>query len=649
MKRILTPSMWFFVAALLCFTLLPRDIVSKIPLVRASHLFFISAFLIVTKLVILFRSKQASHWFVALSPFLLLFLWSATKYAEGPCYRFGADDSFYYAYLSSLAVDGDFDFTNQYRESGLEEFVGKKFWETRTSTGRLENDFPVGASILWTPFFLIGHIEAKLLGPNYPATGYSEPYVNALILANLFYSFAGLFLAYRFLTFYFSRSLSMLSSIGIWITSMFYFYSNPILASEALSFFVVALLLYLCALFRDNWNNGRVLLIGILCGLATTVRFQNIVFALIPVAILASGKMQKRWFVVFVTGCIAGFLPQIIAWKVIYGGWLVNVPGEFLLWWKNPMILETLFSSRKGLFAWHPILLIAAAGLFFFVRKQRMLWVAFLMILVACIYLSSAINDWWGSDSFGARRFVPCLPIFIAGFAAFSEALVQRWKKVGYIAIVSLVLFFAGLNLHLEELFRNGRIDHSQSIQFSSILTGWRAIYRPVVYAMEFPVQCKFAIRYGMPLYHPDNEYVIGGDILYLQKLHANLIVGDGSPLFGPGWQKRETIRNNVPVRLTDSNTAVLRIPMYFKDKPNISMKALLIPENFETGVQLEFLLNGEFLRSVPLPSEGNVIELRISRKHYEKKLNELTMRVTQEQGRTPVLVLRALEFAITN
>jgi hypothetical protein len=63
------------------------------------------------------------------------------------------DGTYYYAYLRSLILDQDLDFTNDY------QLLGNPLGATTVElTKRPGNLFTIGPALFWTPFFLVGHL-----------------------------------------------------------------------------------------------------------------------------------------------------------------------------------------------------------------------------------------------------------------------------------------------------------------------------------------------------------------------------------------------------------------------------------------------------------------------------------------------------------
>jgi hypothetical protein len=65
-------------------------------------------------------------------------------------------------------------------------------------TGRKLNKYPVGVSVFELPFFLVAHAYTTLT-KQFPADGYSPPYLLAVCLATIFWVTLGLWLLRKFL------------------------------------------------------------------------------------------------------------------------------------------------------------------------------------------------------------------------------------------------------------------------------------------------------------------------------------------------------------------------------------------------------------------------------------------------------------------
>lgn len=633
--------------------------------VKVSHLMILCMLLVLAKVFLLLRARNCTHRFLEVTPFLLLLLYSVRKFSDFQYYTWGVDDAFYYSYLPSIFIDHDLDLLNQYETSNLVDHLDKEFLETRTAGGYVQNFFPVGLSIFWAPFFLLGHGIASLLnliGFAVPLDGYSKPYTHAVGIGNIFYACAGLYLTYLFVSKYTSKIVSMISTAGILLATPYLclFFKIYLLVSEPLSMALVAMLFFLVQRFENRLNPRPLFLLGLIWGLMTAVRLHNSLFGFLPAAFLilnAVDSYRKKEkdsirdsllsFCALILGAAAGFFPQMLVWRFLYGSWIVNVAGGLLLWWQKPLILEMLFSARKGLFPWAPLLFISFVGMFLFARKEKKWGWTLIVIFFLNVYLNASQVDWWGSTTLGARRFVACSAIFVVGLSAIYLFLIGRFAKAGHIGMVGMILFFAHMNIFVANAFFAGKLQKEHADRFSDVFDrGFRSVYRFAVYPLEFPVQLYYRLRYGIKMYGPLNEFFIGEDILYFQEQVPRLVLGAENPLFGGGWESGEIILEDRVVRRTNSKICVLNIPMFVKEKRGYLMEMRAMPSENERDVWIDFYLNDRFVRSRKVPAEGGIVSVILRPKDYSSQVNLLTMHIYRRKAEDlPVLIVEEIRF----
>jgi hypothetical protein len=216
--------------------------------------------------------------------------------------------------------------------------------------------------------------------------------------------------------------------------------------------FAIALLLYLCLRWRAAWTARRAALLGAVLGLAGLVRVQDLGFWIVPVIVgWWSGALQSRrdaWRVAVYTAAAATvFVPQLVVWASIYGSpWRVPQGGDFLRlsvirFW------HILFATYHGLLAWSPVVAVAIAGWIVLIRRSasRGLGIALVAGFLIQWFVNALPYDWWAGWSFGARRFVDCVPLIAIGLAAIAGygragragiyvlagANVVQWLRVG--------------------------------------------------------------------------------------------------------------------------------------------------------------------------------------------------------------------------
>lgn len=367
----------------------------------------------------------------------------------------------YYVYLPAI-THGDFTFSFT---EGWEHPLGLKQVE-----GGMINKYPVGTAIMEAPFFLMAHIICLLkdtLTGSYTATGYSNLYQYAILIAGIFYWAVGTTFLYRLLTKYlgFSKNVSVIvCGLITYATNLFHYASYDACFSHIYSYALFnTFLLYLCWYEkREAEGKNRIAhtcLFGVLAGLIFMVRNTNIVFVityiLYGVKSFSSLKQRlltvlkpKRAIPIILTG-FATLLPQLCYWHAATGHWFVYSYGnDEPFYWLRPALGNFLFSIRKGLFFWCPFLLLAVVGMIYAYRRRQQLYTGLVCFLVLIIYISSAWWCWYYGGAFGQRvsvDFLGVFAIFIAYLFSYLEQEKKGVKTVRYrVSKAAIVVYSAG-------------------------------------------------------------------------------------------------------------------------------------------------------------------------------------------------------------
>jgi hypothetical protein len=141
-------------------------------------------------------------------------------------------------------------------------------------------------------------------------------------------------------------------------------------------------------------------------------------------------------------GAFAAFLPQLFAYRALTGRLGPSRLVARKMSWSSPHLLQVLFDSAHGLFAWSPLLLVATAGLVWVVGRRRDATVALLALgLLLQVWINGAVESWTQAGAFGSRRFVSSTPIFAWGLAALLAAVpARRWR--GAAAVLALFVWW---------------------------------------------------------------------------------------------------------------------------------------------------------------------------------------------------------------
>ncbi len=391
------------------------------------------------------------------------------------------DGIYYFVYLRSAVLDGDLEFTNDYtlyqEYNGDDPIKKAEMLARKTPTGMAGNFFSIGPAILWSPVFLLTHALAALLGR--AGDGFSSWYQAPLMFLSIAYGFVGMVLMYRVVAGIFSKFAAFVSILGIWLaTNVVYYMGVSPSASHVLSMFSSALFVFLWWRHRDERTRRDWFVWGLSAGLMALVRWQDSLIALLALMEwLDKGRTtndERPLFfffrplsfvngLVFLLGAILVFLPQMLAWNILYGSPFTIPQGYGFLGFWQPEMFNVLFSTKRGLFTWTPLFVFAVIGFIPLYRKNKTLGAAAFLIFVLETYTNGIVADWWGGEAFGARRFISLIPFFALGLAAFVDFVRPRLSQTTILVALGAFIVWNNLFLLQYNLWLHG-IGHISAI-----------------------------------------------------------------------------------------------------------------------------------------------------------------------------------------
>ena len=591
-------------------------------------------------------------------PVLLLF---AVLFAAGLAAQlhFGArlqsDGFYYFAYLRSIAFDRDVEFSNDYRLLGLGD---KAHLFVPTPTGYAQSAWTIGPAIVWAPFFATGHIVATRLGatdPNVSANGISFPYRQAVCVAGLFYALVGGWFCYRIAAHLIEERLAALAT-AVTVTGSFmiwYIVKEPSM-THAPSMATVAAFTWGWLITRDPARGGfarttrQWAWLGLLAGFMTLIRWQNALFAVLPaidalsmliVAVRAGDRdrvMRTLGLGALFTLCATiGFVPQMIAWKSIYGSWLAVSPvGPQIRWW-DPHIVDILFSSRNGLFSWSPVLYLGAAGLVMLAAgavrasrygraAQRAVALPMLIAVALMIYFNATVQDWWGSAGFGGRRFDGTIPMFALGFAAFLSWAVAWAARHPVRVVGAAAAILVAWNLALMSAAQDGVVRIGESVSFGDTSAAQaRALHRWLGNPFTYPASLAFALRNGLP---PSRYDLLGvnrflGDPL---RPYGGVDIGAGDEwVLENGWHAAEREGDRTSFRWA-SSPATLLIPLDHPAPLALQIRVHALGYPGAAPQTLTVTVNGHALRPQAVGPDWETIAIETEEDVWRSGVNRL-------------------------
>lgn len=350
-------------------------------------------------------------------------------------FSIGADSLKYMAYPSSILVDRDLDFSNQFQRV---EF----FHEGRTPTGLTPNALSIGPGLLWTPAILLTHLWLSLTGGQVDPLLLSAPYYAAAGATTILLVLASAFLLTRSFADRFGRAESVISVLAVLLASpMLYYVLVQPLMSHGLTFALAAACLASTFRAEQSRELSRWALCGALLGLTMLCRAQAAPLVLVILAGLWRARAGWRAAAVVGVSAFTAFAPQPIVWRVVYGSFLTIPQGDTFINWTGAHALDVLISADRGFFNWHPLMLFGLLGLIVGMRGLGPYAGASLAIFGFNTYLNGSLEDWHASAAFGGRRFDIVLPVLALGLAGLlSRARVTLSRRPLLFPVLVLVL-----------------------------------------------------------------------------------------------------------------------------------------------------------------------------------------------------------------
>ena len=429
--------------------------------------------------------------------------------------RLQSDGFYYFAYLRSLAFDGDVEFSNDYRLLGLGD---KPHLFVPTATGHAQSAWTIGPALVWAPFVAAAHPIAGRLaasGADVSTNGISYPYRQAVCIAGLFYGLLGCWFAYRLALLFFDAAIAA-GAVAFTVAGSFmlwYIVKEPSM-THAPSMAGVAAFVWFWAATHGRRTLRQWALLGLLGGFIGLIRWQNVLFAMLPACealaqLVAAVNRNDRPRLnatlaagaAFTALAIVGFLPQMLAWKAIYGSYLAVSPvGPQIRWW-DPHLADILWSSRNGLLAWSPVLYVGAIGLLFLAFARPWIGVPAIATVAVMTFLNASIQDWWGSAGYGGRRFDGTISLFVLGVAAFGHWAVEVARRHPLRIVAAgggaLVLW----NLTLMSAAQQGRVRLGESLSFADAAAHQaQAFHGWFGHPFTYPASLIFAARNDVPI-----------------------------------------------------------------------------------------------------------------------------------------------------
>jgi hypothetical protein len=337
------------------------------------------------------------------------------------------------------------------------DLTGTLYQVSSNDEGQPMYFFLMGMSILYLPFFLLGHLIAGLSG--YPADGFSEPYNYAMVFGGIIYTIIGLIYFRKNMLHFFSERITALVMI-IFVFGTNYIHHNTLKNLETVNmlFMLVNIILWNTIKWHEEQKLKYLMAIGLGSTLTALVKPSEVFVLLIPLLWnviswksfteklrLLLANIKPVMIVIGASFLLA--LPQIAYWYLKTGHILYDSyknPGVGLDIF-SPHILEVLFSYRKGWFLYTPVIVFAIVGWYFMFKENRKIFLACISYFLISFYIISSWSEWWYGAAYSGRPMITLYPVLGISFGYFLLFMKER-KTVLKVAFGALVVFFIFLN-----------------------------------------------------------------------------------------------------------------------------------------------------------------------------------------------------------
>jgi hypothetical protein len=335
------------------------------------------------------------------------------------------------------------------------------------NNGRGANKYYAGTALCMLPFFLIAHAISFVLGID--ITGYSAPFEILIGFAALFYFIAGLVFLSKLLKLFQIHKTSIsftLIFIALGSNLFNYVFVEPAM-SHVYSWCFISGFLYFVKAFLLEHKARDIYWAAVFLGILFLIRpINGIVVLSIPFIAQEMFHFRRFFQVRLILKSAAIVLSivsiQLLLWKVQTGNYFLHSYKNEGFYFSNPELWNCLFSFRKGLFVYSPIILIALLGSLVFWKKNRFAFFAFTSFFLLLLFIISSWWNWFYGPSFGQRAFVDFYALLAIPLAFTIEKIQQaNWRKT------MLLICFACVFLNLIQTYQyNKQILSSWDMNF---------------------------------------------------------------------------------------------------------------------------------------------------------------------------------------
>lgn len=378
-------------------------------------------------------------------------------------FAIASDVHHYYAYLPATFIHKDISL--KFVNDSI-EYNGGLYLPIWQENGNGLIMTTMGMSILYAPFFSVGHLIA--LNSDFPANGFSVPYLICLQLGGLFFLIIGLVFTRRLLKIFFEDvSVTIILVATVFGTNLYWYSLKEPMLTHVYSFALFAAFAFATVKWHQKPGFWLSVGLGILAGLISLVRPTNAIIGLFFVFYGVTGLSSVKhklalWFsnygflLMMIMVAFLVWMPQLFYWKYITGNYFVYSYGEQGFFFDRPNIINGLFSYRKGWLIYTPLMLFIFPGFYLIYKRFRLLFIPLMIFFVLNIYIVFSWYSWWYGGGLSIRPLVDGYSLMALLLGAFvNEMVINRRRWLGYIGVLLFFLTMWMGALHNYQYSRN--------------------------------------------------------------------------------------------------------------------------------------------------------------------------------------------------
>lgn len=163
----------------------------------------------------------------------------------------------------------------------------------------------------------------------------------------------------------------------------------------------------------------------------------------IQVTVRRCWERHRRLIVGAALGGALALVVQLLYNRYIFGDWRISSYAGEEFHWSQLKQSHVLFSTRRGVFLWSPVMALALAAIAYTRQWTMLATVVLATVTLAVIY--GAWQFWDLAGGFGHRGFVEVVPLYAAGLGVALTRVSRRMRVAGSAAAGALALVTLGL------------------------------------------------------------------------------------------------------------------------------------------------------------------------------------------------------------